>query len=136
MNNQEILWYTWFYSKETGFWAPKSRKFVKILIQGPMARRLDIFKKLKSYKSFFLWSNVDGGIQWQNEQYFYSVSEICSFRDPLPIDLYGFLARIWILGGLVYYIWIYGPFGCATYQKFFWLNCHTSTICDGKFHDE
>ena len=83
MNNQEILWYTWFYSKKTGFWAPKSHKFVKILIQGPMARRLDIFKKLKSYKSFFLWSNVDGGIQWQNEQYFYSVSEICSFRDPL-----------------------------------------------------
>ena len=87
MNNQEILWYTWFYSKETGFWAPKSRKFVKILIQGPMARRLDIFKKLKSYKSFFLWSNVDGGIQWQNEHYFHPQSKMCPLRDPLALAI-------------------------------------------------
>ena len=54
-----------------------------MLIQGPMGLYLHIFQKLKLSRSFFLLSSVDGGIQWLNEQDFYSQLKITPSRDPL-----------------------------------------------------
>ena len=67
-----------------------------MLIQGPIGWRLDITHKYKYSRSFFLYSSVDGGIQWQNEQYFYSVSEICSFRDPLVLISFNILKHQYV----------------------------------------
>ena len=86
-SHQQILTYTLVYRQETEFYAQKPGNLVKMLIQGPMGLYLHIFQKLKCLESFSLLSSVDGGIQWLNEQDFYSQLKISPSRDPLLILL-------------------------------------------------
>ena len=81
--HQQILSYTLVYRQEIEFYAQKPGNLVEMLIQGPMGLYLHIFQKLKCSESFFLLSSVDDGIQWLNEQDFYSQLKISPSRDPL-----------------------------------------------------
>ena len=82
-SHQQILTYTLVYRQETEFYAQKPGNLVEMLIQGPMGLYLHIFQKLKCSESFFLLSSVNDGIQWLNEQDFYSQLKISPSRDPL-----------------------------------------------------